>query len=122
MRLILLLPLFLLLNFLCTVVYSRESLPSTLDPYAVLRVPRSATNEMIRAAYRTALNVMGRAASKHGHGQDPHTEDMALLSTIGLSYRVLVDAGWRAEWDSAHALPEGHNPTPFPKWDKEEDL
>ena len=118
---VIILPFLLLSNFIGN-VYSRESLPSTLDPYSILRVPRSATNDMIRAAYRTALNVMGRAASKHGHGQEPHDDDMALLSNIGLSYRVLNDAGWRAEWDLAHELPEGINPTPFPIWDKEEDL
>lgn len=104
------------------VVYSRESIPSNLDPYATLRVSRDATSDAIRAAYRVALNVMGRAASKHGHGQEPHAEDMALLASIGLSYKVLIDKGWRSEWDAAHFVPTDHQPTPFPLWDKMEDL
>jgi hypothetical protein len=102
---------------------AREALPLNFDPYATLRVQRDVSSAGIRSAYKTALNVMGRAASRHGHGQATNADDMAMLADIGLSYRVLIDAAWRGEWDAAHPLPAGAAPpTPYPVWDKEEEL
>ncbi len=98
----------------------RAPLPAAFDPYAVLRVPRDATGDAVRRSYRSALNVLGRAASRDGHGQEPDVAHLELMKSVGLAFRVLTDAAWRAEWDAAHA-PDAAA-TPFPAWDLERDL
>lgn len=100
---------------------SREKLSADFDPYDVLRLRRDATSDAVRGAYRNALNVLGRAASKHGHGQEPDTGHLELMRKIGLAYRVLMDAGWRAEWDGAHE-PSADAETQYPEWDLDQDL
>lgn len=100
---------------------AREALPSSFDPYATLRVARGASRDAVRATYRRALNVMGRAASRGGHGQEPDASAGAALADLGLAYRVLSDDAWRAEWDGAH--PEVAATPPPPAWEfEEEDL
>lgn len=104
----------------CSLASSREKLSADFDPYALLRLQRGATTDAIRGSYRNALNVLGRAASKHGHGQEPDTSHLELMRSIGLAYRVLMDAGWRAEWDGAHE-PPGAAPQ-YSEWDLDQDL
>ena len=60
----------------------RKALPADFDPYRVLHAYRGATKAEIRSAYRRALNVMGRAAAKHGHGQEASMDDSLLMEDI----------------------------------------
>lgn len=98
----------------------RAPLPVDFNPYRVLRAYRGASQKDIRSAYRRALNVMGRAAAKGGHGQAASEEDALLMQQIKLAYEVLSDEGWKAEWDAAN--PAESSPTPLPEWEKERDL
>jgi len=98
----------------------RAPLPSGFNPYRVLRAYRGATEKDIRSAYRRALNVMGRAAAKGGHGQEASADDAALMQHIKLAYELLTDPEWKAEWDAAN--PAESSPTPLPEWEKERDL
>jgi hypothetical protein len=128
---------------------ARDTLPAAFDPYSTLRVPRDVTPDAVRGAYRAALNVLGRAASRHGHGQRPDVDDLQLMQRVGLvrravflgaragprarahprlpptpppqAFRVLTDASWRAEWDAANAAPA--TPPSYAPWVlDEEDL
>ncbi len=65
-------------------VITRPTLPVSFNPYHTLMVPRSATKHEVRKAYKRALNAMGRAAAKDGHGQPADAEDSEIMKTVVL--------------------------------------
>jgi hypothetical protein len=71
---------------------------SAFDPYAVLGVPRSATDAEIKAAYRELV------AKYHPdrHGGNP-LEDLAAakMAEINRAYEILSHPDRRADWDRA---------------------
>ena len=95
------------------------ALPEGVDPYAVLRAPRGAGPAELKAAYRRALNVLGRRASRGGHGQVTEDKDYALMVAVRQAFELLSDARARAAWDAAH--PPQAEATPAPQWRMEED-
>ncbi len=97
----------------------RAPLPDGFDPYAALRAPRSASAQELKAAYRRALNVLGRRASRGGHGQVTDDADYALLVGARQAFELLSDAPAKAAWDAAHPAPAAA--TPVPQWRMEED-
>lgn len=98
---------------------SGAPLPEGVDPYAVLRAPRAAGPAELKAAYRRALNVLGRRASRGGHGQVTEDKDYALMVAVRQAFELLSDARARAAWDAAH--PPQAEATPAPQWRMEED-
>lgn len=94
-------------------------LPDGLDPYAVLRAPRSASALELKAAYRRALNVMGRRAARGGHGQVTEDKDYSLMVNVRQAFELLSDAPRKAAWDAAHPVEAAA--TPVPQWRMEED-
>jgi DnaJ-class molecular chaperone len=102
----------------------RAALAAGFDPYAVLRAPRGASRDEVKAAYRRALNALGRAASRGGHGQVTRDADFLLMQDVRQAYEVLSDAAWRAEWDAAHPARADEGAaaaTAVPKWKLDED-
>jgi DnaJ-class molecular chaperone len=100
--LLLLLPLLLLPPAAAAAV-----LPEGVDPYAVLRAPRGAGQRELKAAYRRALNVLGRRASRGGHGQVTEDKDYAQLVAVRQAFELLSDAQRKAAWDAAHPPAAG---------------
>ncbi|RZK14091.1 MAG: J domain-containing protein, partial [Hymenobacter sp.] len=62
--------------------------------YQVLEVPASATAEAIKQAYRRLANQL----HPDKHGGDPRYEEQ--FKAVAAAYRVLSDAGRRAQYDS----------------------
>ena len=85
----------------------------------MLRAPRGASRDEVKAAYRRALNVLGRRASRGGHGQVTEDGDYSLMVAVRQAYELLSDAPARAAWDAAHPAPPAA--TPVPQWRMEED-
>lgn len=83
--------------------WNRTPLKEGFDPYAVLGLARTATTDEIRAAYKSALNVMGRRASRHGHGQETEEVDHELIVSVRQAYEVLSDPSWKKEWEASNA-------------------
>ena len=83
--------------------WNRTPLKEGFDPYAVLGLARTATTDEIRAAYKSALNVMGRRASRHGHGQETEEVDHELIVSVRQAYEVLSDPTWKKEWEASNA-------------------
>lgn len=110
----------LLLGGVSSAPVNLRDLPHGFDPYAVLHVRRGADAGAIKVAYRRALNVMGRAASKHGHGQEASLDDAELMRRIGLAFSLLNDAAAKAEWDELN--PEEASPTPLSHAEREDDM
>lgn len=67
------------------------------DPYRTLGVPRTASPEAIRAAYRAAI----RAAHPDAGGSQETASD------LNAAYAILSDPTRRADWDRAHPAPGG---------------
>jgi preprotein translocase subunit Sec63 len=95
------------------------ALPEGFDPYAALRAPRGASALELKAAYRRALNVLGRRAARGGHGQVTEDGDYSLMVAVRQAYELLSDAPARAAWDAAHPAPPAA--TPVPQWRMEDD-
>jgi hypothetical protein len=68
----------------------------TLDPYAALGVPRSATREEIARAYRAAV--------KRSHPDTGARTSPAQMARINEAWRILADPARRARWDREHAV------------------
>jgi preprotein translocase subunit Sec63 len=76
-----------------------------IDPYAVLGVPRTATEEEIRAAYR---ELVARYHPDRHQGNPLEELAAAKLAEINRAYEILSDPERRADYDS------GRPPWPRP--------
>ncbi len=79
------------------------------DPYVVLGVPRTASADQVRAAYRT----LGARYHPDRHQGNPLEElASAKMAEINRAYEVLSDPARRAAFDSARS--SGFSPGAFP--------
>jgi len=93
-----------------------SSLPMALDPYAVLEVPRNATQDQITAAYR-------RKALEWHPDRNPHRKATAeaRFKEVGAAYCILGDPERRAEHDRSTGgfgggMPGGRGGAPMPNF------
>ena len=79
---------------------------ATLDPYAALGVPRTATREEIARAYRSAV--------KRSHPDTGALTSPAQMARITEAWRILGDPVRRARWDREHFPGIGASPWTAP--------
>jgi hypothetical protein len=78
-------------------------MPSPSDPYAILGVPRDATDGEIGRAHRRLAKAMHPDLS-----DDPAAA--ARIRQINDAWRILSRPSLRAAWDAAHAVPASSSP------------
>jgi hypothetical protein len=69
-------------------------MPRPFDPYATLRVPRSATARQIARAYHDLAKALH--PDLHGRQTEPQ------MGAVNRAWRILSDPRRRAEWDGDH--------------------
>jgi hypothetical protein len=71
-------------------------MPRPFDPYATLRVPRSATARQIARAYHDLAKALH--PDLHGRQTEPQ------MGAVNRAWRILSDPRRRAEWDDDHPV------------------
>jgi curved DNA-binding protein CbpA len=72
--------------------------PTTSDPYAVLGIPRDASDQQVQRAYR-------RLAKRYHPDLHPDAQTSEQMRRINQAWETLSSPGSRAQYDAESALP-----------------
>jgi curved DNA-binding protein CbpA len=79
--------------------------PTTSDPYAVLDIPRDASDEQVQRAYR-------RLAKRYHPDLNPDAQTSQQMRRINQAWETLSSPASRAQYDAESALRRSASPAP----------